>query len=263
MGEGGPERRGPMMISTIGQILSTLYGPVVFLGQAFWRWWTVTRPTRKVLEGIAENHQLLRIFVRDLFVPPGTQLIAREGTVGPQGVVPNIARLWPDVEGKSVAYVLNALGQVYKTNHIEITAQSDDPGLRERNIIVLGAQAQKSYDFYTRMQGVAYEMDANEIRERATQTPVAKETGYGYGIILKARNPHLRGAKSGTALLIGGFGTLGTAAAGYYFRDHLPDLGRKFGRECFGIVLRASVTAGEQAPQRLPQYDRTLRGPFK
>jgi len=249
------------MISTIGQILSTLYGPVVFMGRALWRWWTVTRPTRKVLEGIAENDQLLRIFVRDLFVAPGSQLIAREGTVGPQGIVPNVARLWPDVEGKSVAYVLNALGQVYKTKHIDIIAMSDDPGLWDSNLIVLGAQAQKSFDFYTRMQDVAYEMDASEIRDRATQTPIAKEVGYGYGIILKARNPHLRGGKSGTALLIGGFGTLGTAAAGYYFRDHLPDLGHTFGKECFGVVVRASVTAGEQASQRLTEYDRTIRSP--
>jgi hypothetical protein len=176
--------------------------------------------------------------------------------------VPNIGRLWPDVEGKTVAYVLNALGQVYKTKHIDITAMSDDPGLWDSNIIVLGAQAQKSYDFYTRMQGVAYEMDGKDIRERGTQESVAREDGYGYGIILKARNPHFRGGKSGTGMLIGGFGTLGTAAAGYYFRDHLPELGRKFGRECFGIVVRASATAGEQAPQRLTQYDRALRSPF-
>lgn len=83
-----------------------------------------------------------------------------------------------------------------------------------------------------------------------------REDGYGYGIILKARNPHKMRGAPGVGFLIGGFGTLGTAAAAYYFREHLRDLGKEFGSRCFGIVVRASVTAGEQTVEGIPQYDR-------
>jgi hypothetical protein len=72
---------------------------------------------------------LLRVFVRDFFIKPDTPLFAQEGAQGPIGVVPNVYALWPDVEGRGVAYVVNALGGVGKTRGIEIVHMSADPGL--------------------------------------------------------------------------------------------------------------------------------------
>ena len=52
------------------------------------------------------------------------------------------------------------------------------------------------------------------------------------GIIIKARNPH-KLPNGGVAFLIGGFGTLGTEAAGYYFRTRFKELGKRFGKKNF------------------------------
>jgi hypothetical protein len=124
----------------------------------------------------------------------------------------------------------------------------------------MGAQAQKSFDFYEQMQNVAFKVDAKQIWDQTESKPVPREDAFGYGVIVKAKNPFTKGRQPGVAILIGGFGTLGTAAAAYYFREHLPDLGKRFGADYFGAVVRASVSAGEQSAQRLPQYDRRVRG---
>ena len=53
-------------------------------------WWRYTRPIRKVLGGVGDDGQLVRIFVRDMFIQPGTPLYVREGAGGPVGTVPNV-----------------------------------------------------------------------------------------------------------------------------------------------------------------------------
>ncbi|MBI2918618.1 MAG: hypothetical protein HYY01_11600 [Chloroflexi bacterium] len=171
------------------------------------------------------------------------------------GLVANVRELWADVDARALSHIFNALGRVGRHKNIQIVRMSEDQGLWNTNLIVIGGQSQKSFDFYKEMQEVFYRMDAENITDSVQVKSVPRDPRYGYGIILKARNPHKTGG-NGVALLIGGFGTLGTAAAGYYFAQHLEDLGRQFGTKCFGVVVRTSVTAGEQAVERVTQYDR-------
>ena len=210
------------------------------------------RPLFKLLKGVADNEQLVRIFVRDLMIPPGTPLISQDA--GGVGLVPNVTDLWPRVEGLGVANVLNVLGQANKTEAIEIVEMSKDIGLWDSHIIVMGAQAQKCYDFYSQMENVAYYMDP-ELKSRETNLAIPREDGYGYGIILKTINPHY---PKGVGFLIGGYGVLGTEAANYYFWKHAVDLGRQFGTKCFGVIVRASVTAGVGSTECLSRYDKTF-----
>ena len=247
-------------MTTVLGILSILPDLVFGPARGLWRWWRVTRPARKVLGPAAEQDQLVRVFVRDFFVDPSRPLLVRDGPAGPPAGVRNVHRLWSDVEGRGVAYVLNALGEVGKTEQIEIVQMSDDPGLWDSHFVLLGAQAQKCFDFYDRMESVAFRMDGNEIYDlQGGGEPIPREGPFGYGIILKAKNPFLRRGRGGVALLVGGFGTLGTAAAARYFRDHLADLGRHFGSRCFGVLVRAPASAGEQAVQRVERYDRRFK----
>jgi len=247
-------------MATILGFLSIVPEVAIAAVRGVWRWWRVTRPARKVLGRAAEQHELLRVFVRDFFVDPSRPLVVRDGATGPVGHVVNIHRLWSDVESRGVAYILNALGEVGKTKQIDIVQMSDDPGLWDSHLVVLGAQAQKCLDFYERMESVAFRMDGHDIYDvQQGGKPIPRPEPFGYGIILKARNPFLRGGRAGTALLLGGFGTLGTAAAARYFRDHLADLGRQFGNRCFGVVVRAPASAGEQAVERLQEYDRSFK----
>jgi|GEM_PF-2041729 len=242
-----------------GAILGAIVIPLVLEGiRSLSHWWKASRPRQKVLGPLANNDEICTIFVRDFYLEEGSRIISVEPRRG-VGVVSNVHELWPDVEGRGVSYILNALGQVGKRHNISIVRMSQDAGIWDTNIVVMGAQAQKCFDFYGRLEGVMYAVDANNIFDKETGANVEREDGYGYGIILKARNPHKTGGSPGVGFLIGGFGTLGTAAAAYYFREHLEELGKRFGSGCFGIVVRASVTAGEQTVERLAQYDKLER----
>ena len=55
---------------------------------------------------------------------------------------------------------------------------------------------------------------------------IPRDTGYGYGVILKCRNPLKMSGRPGVAFLVSGFGTLGTGAAAYYLRENYRSLGR-------------------------------------
>lgn len=152
-----------------------------------------------------------------------------------------------------LARLFNALGQIGKTRNIEIIEMSKDTGIWNHNLIVLGAQAQKCFDFYNSMTDVAYKMDAKNIYNNKTGKVIQRANGYGYGIILKSKN--LFTPKNGVAFLLGGFGTLGTEAAVYYFSRSLPELGKQFGKDSFGVIVRASVSAGVESTERLRKYD--------
>lgn len=218
-------------------------------------WWTETLPTQKLLGPIARDKNKLVIFVRDLFITPQTPIYAREGVNGPVGTVPNVLELWPRVEGLSLAKLLNTLGQANKTKNIEIIEMSKDTGIWNCNLIVIGAQTQKCFDFYQRMDEVAYRVDRNHIRNNLTSKVVQRSPVFGYGIILKCKNPFVSNGK-GVAFLLGGYGVLGTEAAIYYFTKNAAKLGKEFGSKSFGVIVKASVTAGVESTQRLKKFDK-------
>jgi hypothetical protein len=218
-------------------------------------WWRNTRPVHKLLESICDNKEPCKIFVRDLILDENSKLLAFEPRLG-YCIVPNIKRLYTEVEGKGIAYIFNVLGQAGKIQNIEVIGMGEDVrGEWNSNVILLGAQSQKHLDFYSYMKKVAYRMDAIQIYNAQNNDIIQREDGFGYGIILKAENPHKSGKEKGVAFLIGGYGVLGTVAAAYYFKQHFKQLGKEFGRDCFGVVIRAPVTAGEQAVERISNLD--------
>jgi hypothetical protein len=174
--------------------------------------------------------------------------------------VSNVYDFWADVDGMGMSYVFNALGQVGKRQNIRVVRMSQDIGIWNTNLIIIGAQAQKNCDFYDNLRSVTYKIDANNIIDMQTGQFIKRENGYGYGIIIKARNQFNITGSSGVGFVIGGFGTLGTKAAAYYFSQHLTELGKQFGSRCFGVVVRASVRSGEQAVEHLTQYDKVENG---
>ena len=244
-----------------GAILGAVLGSIVIPG-VLWlidrtaHWWRDSQPARQLFGGIADETERCKIFVRDFLIGADTKLFSVEPRVG-IGVVPNVQHLWPDVEGRAVGGLFNVLGQVGKTRGIEIVRMSEDAGEWNCHVIVLGAQSNKSYDFYKHLKNVAFQMDGEQIFENATGNIVKREDGFGYGIILKSFNPFKTTSPQGVGILIGGFGVLGTAAA-HYFRERYRSLGKEFGARCFGIVVRAPITAGEQAVERLSLWDRTF-----
>jgi len=224
------------------------------LFQSIKNWWIFKIPAQKVLEQISDNKVEVKIFVRDFFIKQGTQLYVQEGLNGIVGVVPNVCELWARVEGLGLSKILNTLGKLDKTENIEIIEMGKDPGIWNKNIIILGAQTQKCFDFYQKMKEVAYKINSSDIIKISTGYKIKRSSVYGYGIILKCKNPFVPNNK-GVGFLIGGFGVLGTEAATHYFATNIAELGKVFGKKSFGIVVRASITAGVQSTERLKNFD--------
>ncbi len=235
-------------------------------------WLYTTTPRAMVLGTIALNEERACIFVRDLQVQlhqlmPGMRQEDRwplldkaparlGGGIEGRGI--NIPVVWADVDAQAVADLLNVLGQVGKIHNLQVVRRSEDGGNRDCHLVVVGGQDQNARHFYAHMQDVYYRMDDAGLYEAHAGVKLAPDpTGqYGYGVILKARNPDKITGRPGLALLVGGFGVLGTLAASHYLRTHLRDLGVLFGRETFGVVVRASVAGGHQTVERVVEFDR-------
>lgn len=240
-------------IAATGVVLPVLWR----LMTAALTWWRTQRPINKLLEGLSAPEEPCAIFAQDFFIEDpslaGTPLRAAAAwyVAGPGrplvGRVPNVRELWADVDARAAAYVLNVLGQAGKATNITVVPLSHDTGMWNANLVLVGGQSQKSMDFYARMPKVFYRMDGEHIYDNVVGAALERQAGFAYGIILKSRNPFKTSGGRGVALLVGGFGTLGTAAAAYYLRENAKLLGRQFGSRCFGVVVRASQTAGEQS----------------
>jgi hypothetical protein len=208
---------------------------------------------------MANNNELCLIFIRHLFIEnvdaattPLRECLPRFGITAS---VSNVRDLCADVDGIALANVLNVLGQAGKRENIRVIRTSEDRGEWNGHLIVIGGESQQSCDFCGSMQPIFYRLSSTDIYDTTEDCCILQEPGFVYGVILKARNPK-RAGRPGVALLIGGLGPGGTEAASYYLREHLDELGREFGSNCFGLVVRASVAAGVQSAERLVQYDR-------
>lgn len=222
------------------------------------QWWKFNRPAGKVLGSMINNKEKLKIFVKDLIVLNNTldnpKLISIEGTFKQYN--PNIEKVWPEVEAIGIARTLNLLGRLGKKDNLDIVEMSKGYDMWNSNLIVLGAQAFKSIEFYKVMESVGYFMDENEIYDNETKEIIKREKEYGYGLIIKAKNTKLMENKDGVGILLGGFGTLGTLAANYYFCNNISQLGKEFGNKYFSIVVRARIISGEQSVERLRNLDK-------
>lgn len=226
--------------------------------RSFKNWVTYRRPARKVLGPIANSNTVSTIYIKDFIVdnnlPIDPKLYSREGPMLQKH--PHIDKVWSEVEGRASAELLNLLGNFGKRDKLEIVEMSNGYGSWDTNMIVLGAQAVKSMEFYEFMECVGYKVNEHDIYDNQNNEVVPREDGYGYGVIIKAKNPAM---KNGIGILIGGFGVLGTEAAAYYFISNIAELGREFDKDYFSIIVRAKVSAGKQSATRIRGYDKSFK----
>lgn len=246
-----------LFIENIMDILLSFVSFVPSLFKWIIKWWKFNRPAGKILGGMTDNDLSLNIFVKDLVVPQNTstspKLFSQEGMQ--MQANPNIVKVWPEVEARGLAEILNLLGQLDKKDKIDLVEMSKGYDEWDENLIVLGAQALKSREFYRIMKNVGYSMDEKEIYDTENNQPINKSPEYGYGLIIKAKNSAVKGGK-GVGILLGGFGTLGTESAIYYFCKNIDILGKKFGKNDFSVVVRARINSGRESVERLTGLDK-------
>lgn len=244
----------------IYHIKSFIRPAISFLKYTF-GWLGKTLPASRILGwGALSNKSELKIFVKDLIVPNNTssepKLISTEGAM--TLIHPNIIKVWSEVEARGASAITNFLGSLGKTEKIKIVEMSSGHADWQGNIIILGAQSGKSLGFYGIMEKVGYRMDEKEIYDYNSNKVIVRENGYGYGLIIKANNKNTS-EKNTPCFLLGGFGTLGTEAAIYYFCNHFKELEKKFKKDFFSVVVRAQVNAGAQSVERIKSLDKNFK----
>ncbi|OGM27035.1 hypothetical protein A3E13_03000 [Candidatus Woesebacteria bacterium RIFCSPHIGHO2_12_FULL_40_20] len=247
-------------MSSFSQFVPDVIKFLISLIKSVIRWYQFTRPSKKLLGKLVDNKNLVRIFVKDFIVENNTinspKLFSQEGPT--TQAHPNIEKVWAEAESRGIAFLLNLFGELGKRDKLEIVEMSRGYDIWDTDMIILGAQAMKCMDFYEVMEDVAYSMDEQHIynKESGEIIPREEPEKYGYGLILKAKNPQM--SKRGIGILLGGFGVLGTQAAIYYFIKNIANLGKEFSNKSFGLIVRAKVSAGEQSVKRLKNYDRVF-----
>lgn len=244
----------------LGAALSAFGAVLLEFSRGLWRWWLRQRPSWLILERLGERSEPVLVFYRDLWPPVGALFNTFEPLVNRPGVIPNIDKVWPHAEATALANLLYVFAVVDKHENLVLQPMSKDDGAWDAGIVILGAQTERCFQFYEQMESVAFRMtrDGNDIVDNTTAEKVKREPDYGYGIIIKTRNPHRTIGGRGVGLLIGGYGVLGTEAAGHWFRNHYGELAKDFGSRAFGVVVRAPVAGGAEAAVRLPEYDRAM-----
>lgn len=235
----------------LGSIVTMLVGGFISLFRKSLQWWNSQRPVNKLLGNLRFNHELCTFFLRDTYYKDGKLLEISDRGIGE---IQNVMKLWGAVDGKAVSDVFNVLGKAGKNDKISIMELREDHGFWDTNVICIGAQFPKAFDVYKRCKNIYYRMDNVNIIRQSDNKIIKKEKGYGYGLIMKGRNPFAYSGK-GIVFFIGGFGVLGTEAAGYYFRKNYKELANRFGNKCFARVVRAHVYSGAQAAEALNEYD--------
>ncbi len=238
------------------EYFSSIVGFIPGVIKALIRYFKFNLPSGKIFGLMIDNKKDLNIFVKDLFVPDNTsespKIFSKEGAY--KQANPNIASVWPNVEAIGVAKLFNLLGRLGKKDKLTVVEMSKGLDVWDSNIIVLGAQSVKSLEFYKVMDNVGYSMDSREIYDKETNQIIKRENEYGYGLVIKAKNTKLSEGRVGNAILLGGFGILGTQAAIHYFCNNIARLGKEFDKRYFSLIVRARISAGEQSVERLNQF---------
>lgn len=233
----------------LGTFFSALFYLLISLVKLFTNFLVNRRPIIKLFGSFSKRDTIVKIFIRDFFLSEDSKLLGYENSVG-LGQVSNIHHLWSDSDSSALAYLLNVLGQAGKSDNILLRKRSDDRGEWKGNIILIGGHSGKSNSFFQHMKKVAYSMDNGKIYDHENKE-VMREDTYGYGIILKSQNPY---SQNSPAFFIGGFGSLGTIAAAYYLKEKYPEMGKRYGNNYFGVLVRCSVKAGMEAVEFVDDF---------
>lgn len=80
----------------LGAILGAIVVPFVIYGiSRLINWTTTSRPRNKALGSIANDDEECTIFIRDCFLPPSSQILAKESASSQYGIVPNVSDFRP------------------------------------------------------------------------------------------------------------------------------------------------------------------------
>jgi hypothetical protein len=237
-------------------LIKDIFSAFEFIRKSLLSYINLRRPAVKIFGKLLKSKTFIKIYARDLKVidntPNNPKLFAfsMDGTLWQH---PNIDSVWPEVEVVASQDLIRLFTEL-KKEEIIVGKMSDQKNWDE-NIIILGAQADSSLKFYEIMKNVGYKMDEKEIYDNDSKEIIPKEEGYGYGIIMKAKNPYLKN-NCDYSFLVGGFGILGTEAASLYFYKNLKELSESFGKKYFSCIIRASISGGKYSVKRLQEYDK-------
>lgn len=206
------------------------------------KWYTYTRPIKRILDTMADDSQELRLYF-EIF--RGDTIIREEQDFLR---LRNIQEITSVSAARCLAYVMTLFMSIRSDKGLKLFDSRDYPGLElDSNIICIGGS--NTNEATKRV----FEMEAwfpykfeGEIGEKWLTVSRKFDRWYStkekdYGIVLKIRNPF---AKEKWVLILAGLGTEATVGAGYYFKREIKSLAKRYGNKQFGVVIEVDRRLG-------------------
>lgn len=243
-------------------ILSTILIPIVigiasFLSKIYFR----TRPLRVLLKGFVSKKNKILIFLAQLSasdnngrIIPNQKYIVKFGKPHPNNknavgieLRKNIDPVWAESDGKCLGDVYNILGKVGRVENIEVCDLVDDIGKLSSPIFSIGFNP-KTTKLLEDCDPIYFTVDLTK-----AGFPLIGIKGYGekFSSILPRdaaiiQKTYIKGTRN-PVFILAGLGTMGTSAAGYFFREHAVTLGKLFGNNPFCILLNVRWDEGKES----------------
>ncbi len=173
--------------------------------------------------------------------PTGTKIL----TKGYQNIDP----VWSEADGECLADIYNVLGKVDKTENIDVGNINKHLDDWDSSIFSVGFNY-KTDMILKKYKPVHFSLKLGGVKLKNSKKIYSYINGVDHSVIQKTLNEDT----GQPAFVLAGMGTLGTAAAGYYFRNNYIDMGKMFGDESFVILLSANLGEGKTSARMIKSY---------
>lgn len=242
-----------ILTAFIGAFIGAISG--IFFTR-IWKFYTYTRPVRKILDTMAKDSQQLNLFFEIFPIGGYAEIITQKTHM----CVIGIEEITSVATAKCLAHVLTLLGYVRSEKNMNyIDSRKFSESDLDSNIICIGGPNtnEATKKLFGRDIKFPYTFKGEKVKFE-----IAKADGKSwhstekadYGLIIRMRNPF---SSKKWVLILAGLGPQGTVGAGYYFSEEIKTIAKDFGKEeQFGIVVEVEKELDYRFGTRIVDYAR-------
>jgi hypothetical protein len=219
------------------------------------RWYTYTRPVRKMLGAMGDNSQQLRLFFR---IFQGDVTIRNEHGIWQLAGINEVTSV---ATARSLTYLLGLFMSMRSDENIEFVSAEKLPDFLDSNIVCIGGPntneaTEKVFKIKDQDMWFPYVFEGEEEgkggiakmdRTKKTEKWCSGE-GIDYGMIIKTRNPYF---KEKWILILAGMGPVATTGASFFFHSKREQLAKRFKNRPFGIVVKIDARLGYKSAKEI------------
>ncbi|MGD2249790.1 MAG: hypothetical protein PVF58_15385 [Candidatus Methanofastidiosia archaeon] len=229
--------------------------PIKELLKEIWKWYSYTRPIRKMLGSIADDTQQLKLFFR---IYQGDVKIRTE-----QGIMElhRINKITSVATARCLTYLLGLFISMRSDENIEFVSAKRLPDFPDSNIVCIGGPntneaTEKIFEIEDQEMWLPYVFGGekgkkDEIIKIDENTKTKKWFSgekFDYGIIIKTRNPYF---KEKWILILAGLCPEATTGASFFFHSKRKQIAKRFENRPFGVVIKVDTQLGYKSAKEV------------